>query len=462
MRSSTDVRLDRSILKSVRATARAAADNHRWLRAHMPPFFFITMRDEEAALASLATNLRSLQRNRHLILADQEKEFILARLDVPGSIYETLEQIQNREVSYAEMSHSSAPVPGTDHPLEIQRYEFARKTDAEIAQATDVTIPPRILREVLAVLRAHYPPMDVRERNKLLRLIWLNDERYVRVSPARRVAQLLWLLHQGRAHGGIFLDVEAAGPETPQETRVLLAVGNPPHRDYLAQVMEVFNRLNLGVRRCYTLTISTGIHPYFLGSFYILRRDGHLVEKGSELDTRLRRELYNTQILYTDSAAYRDFVVRRVLTGEEASLINAFIGFCHTNLAHNQPHRYTLEDVIRAFHSHPDIALRLVRLFEARFDPELPDRDRRYQAERRTDRARGRGIQHRAQTARRVPPLYFPHHAALHPAHPQDELLHPREARPRLSPRSDVSGRPRAGVHGRPTAGAAVPGHLLP
>jgi hypothetical protein len=78
-------------------------------------------RTEEEALASLATNLHCLRRNRHLILADQEKEFILARLDVPGSIYETLEQIQNREVSYAEMSHSSAPVPGTDHPQRKSR-----------------------------------------------------------------------------------------------------------------------------------------------------------------------------------------------------------------------------------------------------------------------------------------------------------------------------------------------------
>jgi len=382
MRPPTDVRLDRSILKSVRATARAAADNHRWLRAHMPPFFFITMRDEEEALASLATNLHCLRRNRHLILADQEKEFILARLDVPGSIYETLEQIQDREVSYAEMSHSSAPVPGTDHPLEIQRYEFDRKTDAEIAQASDVTIPPRILREVLAALRAHYPPMDAQDRDKLLKLIWLNNERYVRVSPARRVAQLLWLFHQARAHGGIFLDVEASGPEAPQETRVLFAVGNPPHRGYLAQVIEVFNRLNLGVRRCYALTITTGVHPYFLGSFYVIRRDGGLVEKSSDLFARLQRELYNTQILSSESATYRDFVVQRLLTGEEASLINAFIGFCHTSLAHNQPHRYTLEDVIRAFHSHAEIALKLVRLFEVRFDPDLPNREARYAAER--------------------------------------------------------------------------------
>jgi glutamate dehydrogenase len=380
MHPGSDLKLTHTLHRSIRATAQIAGDNLRWLQEHMPPYFFVTMRDEEAALASLATNLRWLQNNRHLILVDQETEFVLARLDVPGSIYETLERIRDREVSYAEMSHSDAPVPGTDHPLEIQRFEFNRKTDAEIARDDGIPVPPRLRRDIRATLKTHYPPMDPTEREKLLRLIWLNNGRYVRISPARRVAQLLWLLHQGRAHGGIFLDVEADVSDGYPETKILFAVGNPPQKEYLTQVMEVFNRLNLGVRRCYALTISTGVHPYFLGSFYVVRRDGGGVERGSELFLMLRRELYNTQILASESATYRDFVVPRMLTGEQASLINAFIGFCHTTLAHNQPHRYTLEDVIRAFHSHPDIALQLVRLFELRFDPDIADREARYRA----------------------------------------------------------------------------------
>jgi glutamate dehydrogenase len=309
MRPTGDLHSDRSLQTAIRATARMATDNFRWLREHMPPYFFVTMRDEEEALAVLAANLHTLRRNRRLILVDRDKELILARLDLPGSIYETLERIQDREASYAEMAHSDAPVPGTEHGLEIQRFEFDRKADAEVAAATDAAIPSRIRRETHAALKANYPPIAPQECEKLLRLIWLNNERYVRVSPARRVAQLLWLFHQARAHGGIFLDVEASGPEAPQETRVLFAVGNPPHRGYLAQVIEVFNRLNLGVRRCYALTITTGVHPYFLGSFYVIRRDGGLVEKDSDLFSRLQRELHNTQILASDSATYRDFVV---------------------------------------------------------------------------------------------------------------------------------------------------------
>ena len=373
--------LDRRILDTIQDNLGSAAQNLEWLRKHMPPIFFVTMQEDAPALASLAANLSWLRENRHLILTDRDNELTLARLDLPGSIYETLEQIRDRDVSYAEMVHSSAPVPGTGHPLEVQRYEFDRKPTEAIRTAGPLEIPDRLRREIAHALKDHYRPLDAEERDKLIRLLCLNNDRYVRVSPPRRIAQTLWLLHQSRTHGGIFLDVEAAGPEEPNETRVLFAVGNPPHKEYLAQVMEVFNRLNLGVRRCYVLMITTETHPYFLGSFYVTRREGGLVERDSSLFSQLRRELYNTQILDADSPTYRDFVVRRILTGDEASLINAFIGFCHTNLAHNQPNRYTYEDVIRAFHSHPDMALQLVRLFEARFDPEVPDRAARYAAE---------------------------------------------------------------------------------
>ncbi|MBP1779801.1 MAG: glutamate dehydrogenase, partial [candidate division NC10 bacterium] len=169
MRPSSDLHPDRSLQKAIRVTTRAATGNLRWLREHMPPYFFVTMRDEEEALAGLATNLHSLQRNRHLILVEQEKELILARLDVPGSIYETLERNQDREASYAEITHSDAPVPGAEHPLEIQRFEFDRKADADVAAATDAAIPPRIRRETLAALKANYPPIASQECEKLLR-----------------------------------------------------------------------------------------------------------------------------------------------------------------------------------------------------------------------------------------------------------------------------------------------------
>ena len=215
-------------------------------------------------------------------------------------------------------------------------------------------------------------------------MLWRNNPGYVRLSPPERVARILWLLHQAKSRMGIHIDVQDAGTGGGEGNREraasYFAVGNPPQKGNRLQVLEVFNRLNLGVRRAYTLTISTGSFPYFLGTFYVIRREGGLLTKDSLLFRRLCRELYNTQILSTDSEIYREFVPTRLMTGEEASLVNAFIAFCHTNLAHNQPDRFGLEDVSRAFHSHPEIALQLARLFELRFDPEIADRGPAYEA----------------------------------------------------------------------------------
>jgi len=375
------LRLDRGILRILQSSNSVARENLAWLHENMAPIFFATMREEPEAVAILCQHLGDLDRNLHLVLADREKTLMLARQDVPGSVFETLQLLSRREISYAEIAHSHSPVPGGKHDLEFLRFEFDHKTDAEIASAGPADVPAGIRRGIHAALNAFSPPVPAKEREKLLRLLWLNNPGYVRLSPSERVARIVWLFHQARSGAGIYVDVqdlEVTDREGRRESRVLFAVGNPPHRDHLAQLVEVFHRLDLGVRRSYTLTISTGAHPYFLGTFYVVRREGGTLGKDSDLFRRLRRELYNTQILTTGIETYPQFVLNRVLTGEEASLVNAFIGFCHTNLAHNQPHRFTLEDVIRAFISQPEMTLRLTRLFELRFDPEIPDREPAY------------------------------------------------------------------------------------
>ncbi|HEY6006906.1 MAG TPA: NAD-glutamate dehydrogenase domain-containing protein, partial [Geobacteraceae bacterium] len=351
-------------------------ENLKWLREQMHPYFFVAMKDEDDAVATLVRELGSLVHNRRLILADRENALILARVNQPGSLYETLRTLQEREISYAMIAHSEVPVPGLEQELEIQRFEFDRKTNRQILEGKETTVPAEIRRRVLAALKCFYPRFDVKDLDRLLRIIWLNNENYVRISPPERVAQLLWLYQQGNVNGGLYLDVEEmAGPEGLGESRVLFAVGNPPQKDFLLQIMEVFNRLEIGVRRAYCLTVSNGVHPYFLGTFYVSRRDRASLEKGSELFCRLQQELYNTQILAAYSPTYREFVTNRVMSGEDASLINAFIDFCHTNLAHNQPDRFGREDVMGAFHAHPETALQLVRLFRVRFDPALRDRE---------------------------------------------------------------------------------------
>jgi glutamate dehydrogenase len=370
-----DETLYHQIQKALSTHSRNCAKNLEWLYANMHPYFFITMKEEFGAIVNLASTLSSVVNNQKILLTDQREKLIVARLDVPGSLYDTLKTLEEREISYAEMLHSYRPVPGADKALEVQRFEFKRKSHEEIASAAKFTVPRQTKKAVLAKLKGLYPGFDFKGFDEVLRLIWLNNESYIRISPPERIARLLWIYQQGRKHGGLYLDVEQKTDEIPQmESRILFSVESPPETGFLTQVSEVFQRLKIGVQRSYTLNITAGVSRYFLSTLYVRTLDDKLVEKDSELFRELKTELYNTQILSTARSTYKEFVTNRIMTGEEASLTNAFVAFCHTTLAHSQPDRFDLETVKSAFHSDPDFTLKLVKLFEKRFDPEISKR----------------------------------------------------------------------------------------
>jgi glutamate dehydrogenase len=351
--------------------------NRHWLRTEMNPYFFTALGDEPAALAILERELDTLRFNGHIVLADRKDSLILATLNSPGSLYKTLQRFPEREISYAMFAHSTGPVVGTESTLEIQRFAFDRKSNDEVNAAKEVTIPTELRKKIVTALRQHYPAFNLNALDHLLRLLWINNEGYLRNSSTLRIAQVLNVFHMGNRNNGLYLDVEPS--RDGEESRVHFAVGNPPQRDFLLQVMEVFNRLNLGINRAYCLTISNGIHPYFLATFHVLRRDGRLLCAGDELFTRLQRELANAQLLSTKSVLYNSFVRNNTMSGEDATLINAFIAFCHTSLAHSLPDHFKLPEVRDAFLSHPQISLQLTALFRQRLEPAIAARDSGYQ-----------------------------------------------------------------------------------
>ncbi len=250
------------------------------------------MAEETEAVAILATILKSLGTNKRRILADTDKKLILARQNTSGSLYESLSTLRERDISYAHIAHSYAPIPGLEKELELQRFEFDRKSHKEIAEGLQgaVDIPAQIRKDVAAAMAERYPDFDLNNLDRLLNILWLNNQSYVTISPAERVAQILWLYQQGKDNDGIHLDVEeSVGIDDSSETRIMFAVSNPPQRDFLLQIMEVFNRLDIGIKRTYCLTLSTGVHPFFLGTFYVRKRDGEEVKRELNCSTLCRK-----------------------------------------------------------------------------------------------------------------------------------------------------------------------------
>jgi glutamate dehydrogenase len=363
--------LDHGVGRSIGALAETARAGYRWLRAFVPDAFASALREDERVLVGLSGGLPRLASDRELVLADRDCELTLARLDRPGSVFETLKRIEDREIAASEIFHSDAPVPGTDRGLEVHRYEFA--ASADVPGDGPRAVPQEVRRAVHAAAAERHPDLPAGPLDEALRRLWDDNERYVRLAPPSEVARLAWLLSECQTRGGFLLDLVRDGER--HESTVLFAVASPPTRGFLMQVTEVLDALNLGLRRSVALSATAAGVRYFLASFRVAHREGVPLTPDSGLFRKLRRQIIATRNLAIEAPTYRDLVLPRLMTVEDAGLVNAFIGFCHTNCAHNQSERYTLEDVVRAFHFHPDMSLRLVRLFKTRFDPDRRDRD---------------------------------------------------------------------------------------
>jgi len=89
---SGDAEFHRKIQGKLEIQEQKTAQNLGWLFANMHPYFFITMKQEDLAIMHLASRLHDIAGERKITLIDQDKKLIVARLDMPGSIYDTLKR----------------------------------------------------------------------------------------------------------------------------------------------------------------------------------------------------------------------------------------------------------------------------------------------------------------------------------------------------------------------------------
>ncbi len=351
--------------------------NLDWLKKEMHPLFFRFNQKNISELTTLVNSLDFIEQRSRMMLLDTSKQTLLCQIDTVGSLYKTLQDLPDHYISYAELTTSRSTLPNSRYRLEVLRFDYERKQDSEIAELLSQSVVPKdVYGSVLQELKDHYPSFHTEKAEPLLKMLWCNNPDYIDVSPAKRIARILNLYVQTESNEGIFLDLQEKGdPEKPLECRLLLGLANPPDHLFLLQLLEVFNRLRLSVNRSYSLSLSNGVHPYFLATFYVESRDGTVIEKDSELFLNLQREIYNTQILSPDSQSYKKFLKTGITSGTDASLSSAIIYFCHTNLAHNYPDSYSLEGIMRAFHHHPDITIKLIKLFYLRFDPKTAKKE---------------------------------------------------------------------------------------
>jgi len=339
-----------SILTSLTEFRTQAETNLEWIEQEMSPYFLNLNKDEIEALTLLAMSLDKLKLLEKVTLLDREERLMIAQLSTRGSIYRTIHSLTDKPLGYAEITTSYSPLPGCEHALEVLRFDFNLVDESKGSIGSDDAIAP-------------------------LSVFTTSNMNYVLTSPPVRVARVMRTYISTQINSGIHLNVEQT---ENKETRVSFGVTNPPHTGFLQQALEVFQRLSIGVGRAYHLSVTNGLTPYFLATFYVEPLDNSKLTADSSLYAQLEQELYSTQITSTTAPSYATLIKSGVMNGPDSTLITALVGFCHTNMAHNAPEIYGRDNIARAFHNNPSVSTQLVDLFYARFDPSLKNREKTY------------------------------------------------------------------------------------
>lgn len=357
---------------------RSQADtNLDWIKQQMSPYFLNLNKDEVEALTLLTISLDKMESLEKVTLVDRKERLMIAQLSISGSIYRTIHDLPDKPLSYAEITTSFGPLPNSEYALEVLRCDFKSPENSVEKNSEPVSLPTGIRDEISPYLMTYFPDFSEERIDGIFTAFIESNMEYILTSPPERVARVMRIFVETQTNGGIHLNVEST---EYSENRISFGVTNPPHAGFLQQVLEVFQRLDIGVRRAYHLRVTNGLTPYFLATFYVKPRDKSELDEDSDLYINLKRELYSTQITSTTAPSYATLIKSGIMSGPDSTLIAALVGFCHTNLAHNAPDVYDRENIARAFHHNPDVSTQLVDLFYARFDPTQTDRKTIYDA----------------------------------------------------------------------------------
>ncbi len=114
--------------------SKQAIVNLEWLKVEMHPLFFSLNQEDIAALSTLASSLHHMDLHNRVMLLNTPERTIMAQIDMRGSLFKTLQDLPDNDISYAELTTSNSPLPNYTQKLEVLRFDYERKSDKEIAE----------------------------------------------------------------------------------------------------------------------------------------------------------------------------------------------------------------------------------------------------------------------------------------------------------------------------------------
>ena len=159
-----------AIQKILGQSVEMAEANLAWLQTRMHPYFFSCNSEDVEAVSVLAADLHLLERNRRFILADNDRNLIIAQLGEPGAVHDALRSLPERSISYAQMHTSYGNVPNTKLPARGAGvfFRLGRRASAAPRSRRTMKSRPSLVQAVQEEAVARYPDFPADEVPALL------------------------------------------------------------------------------------------------------------------------------------------------------------------------------------------------------------------------------------------------------------------------------------------------------
>ncbi len=339
-----------------------------WIDQHMPTSFF-----EEIDLESIlliAHSLENFDLNEFFSHINLKKMGYVMCLDSPDADLRILKHYKRYGIKNYRSFVSNEPPPFSrvKAPLRIARILFS--DFVETSSPADILTPEKE-KELLEQVQTRNPQVTEGEMRSLISTL---SPMFIKAMTKERLVIALDMFFRAKSRDNCQYEVRfnedwKEKKEMPS-LQIVFAWRNVPKHNFLFRLARVIHRHGLALKR----VNAAYIDPYSRQNVLLMSLGLHGSKGGAAWDEAdlpdFLKELVTLKYFEGMETIEHTFVDTDLLTGNQGNLVKAIVYFIHQALVHADVNMYTLNHIEEGICRHPELIVKLVQAFDAKFNPE--------------------------------------------------------------------------------------------
>lgn len=351
---------------AIRTESQAFENAYLWLEKHMPKSFLSAIDSSTHIL--IARNLLSFSLQDRFTPIYFKHKIIVLCSDGPDADLKIFKKFSGYVIRYYRAFVSNAPPPGekSGHLRIALLYFHDLSKDQKISE--------REKKELIDLAQECNPTLKKEEIDSLIQGITPN---FLKSMAGERLSLALEMFFRAKSREQCQYEVrrnESWQEKEAPSLQFVMAWRNVPKAGFLYRFSQVIHTHGLALQK----VVATYIDLSSTETILILSLGLHGLKGGAAWDEAniddFLREAALLKYFETDDRIASIFVEPHLLSGNEAHLVRTFVSFVHQLLVYADPNLYSYENIIEGLCRHPELTVRLCKLFAAKFDPEKSER----------------------------------------------------------------------------------------